>query len=63
MNWTIISEIAKAVHISLLDIVKIIRRFTDDQIDTDQITKSTFSKDFQMFIENSSWPILTKVGV
>jgi predicted transcriptional regulator len=47
-------EIAKAAHISLLDIGKIIRRYTGEETDHQSNPQSVTSKAFQMFKENKS---------
>lgn len=47
-------EIAKTVHVSLLDIGKIIRRFTGEETEHQSKPQSVTSKAFQMFRDNKS---------
>ena len=47
-------EIAQTVHVSLLDIGKIIRRFTGEESEYQNKDLSITSKAFQMFKENKS---------
>ena len=47
-------EIAKTVHVSFLDIGKIIRRFTGEETEQQSKPQSVSSKAFQMFKHNKS---------
>ena len=47
-------EIAKTVHVSLLDIGKIIRRFTGEETEHQSKPQTVPSKAFQMFKDNKS---------
>ena len=47
-------KIAQIAHVSLLDIGKIIRRFTGEESDVENKSQSITSRAFQMFEENKS---------